>query len=350
MLVVMKTDAPAESIEQVCDAIQRLGLTPHPIPGRLRTAIGITGNVGPVDPALLSALPDVIEVIRVTKPFKLTGREMKPDNTVIPVRDVAVGGREITVIAGPCSVESREQMLPGACELQQLGAHMMRGGAFKPRTSPYTFQGLGEEGLKILAEARAQSSLPVVSELLCVEDLELVERYVDVIQVGARNMQNYALLRRVGESCKPVLLKRGMAATVEEFLLAAEYVMAGGNRNVMLCERGIRTFSDYSRFTLDISVVPELKRISHLPVIVDPSHAAGRRDLVIPLARAAVAAGADGIMVEVHATPNKALSDGAQSLTPEMFAELMEELRIIAPAVQRSVSAPAPPAGARVAS
>jgi 3-deoxy-7-phosphoheptulonate synthase len=351
MLVVMKTDAQPENIEQVCDTIRQLGLTPHPIPGTTRTAIGITGNVAPVDPAHLSALPDVIEVIRVTRPYKLSGREMKPEDTVIRVGNVSVGGPEITVIAGPCSVESREQTIPGACQLSEMGAHMLRGGAFKPRTSPYTFQGLGEEGLKILGEARRQSSLPVVSELMCVEDLELVEKYVDVIQIGTRHMQNYPLLRRVGQSRKPVLLKRGMAATLEEFLLAAEYIMAEGNHNVMLCERGIRTFSDYSRFTLDISIVPELKRISHLPVIVDPSHAAGRRHLVIPLARAAIAAGADGIMVEVHAAPNQALSDGAQSLTLEMFAELMDELRIIAPAVRREATIhAAPSAGKRAAS
>ena len=335
MLVVMKSGAAQSDIDRVCQAIADLQLTPHPIPGKMRTAIGITGNVAPVDPTLLSSLPGVIEVIRVTKPYKLTGREMKPEDTVVRVGDVRVGGAEITVIAGPCSVESREQTVPGACQLKDLGADMLRGGAFKPRTSPYTFQGLGEEGLQILAEARQQSSLPVVSELMNTEDIELIERYVDVIQIGARNMQNYPLLRRVGQSRKPVLLKRGMAATLEEFLLAAEYVMAEGNRNVILCERGVRTFSDYSRFTLDLSIIPEIKRISHLPVIVDPSHAAGKRSLVIPLARAAIAAGADGVMVEVHAEPKKARSDGAQSLDLEMFAELMEELRIITPAVRR---------------
>jgi 3-deoxy-7-phosphoheptulonate synthase len=335
---VMKSDARQKSIEQVCEAIRQLGLTPHPIPGKTRTAIGITGNVAPVDSTLLSALPDVIEVIRVTKPYKLTGREMKPEDTIVRVGNVEIGGPGITVIAGPCSVESRDQTVSGARRLKELGANMLRGGAFKPRTSPYTFQGLGEEGLRILAEAREESSLPVVSELMCVENLEAVEQYVDVIQIGARNMQNYPLLRRVGRSGKPVLLKRGLAATLEEFLLAAEYVMAEGNHDVVLCERGIRTFTDYSRFTLDISIVPELKRISHLPVIVDPSHAAGRRDIVIPLARAAIAAGADGIMVEVHAEPKKALSDGAQALTLEMFAELMEELRIIAPAVRRETT------------
>ncbi|MFQ5806665.1 MAG: 3-deoxy-7-phosphoheptulonate synthase [Phycisphaerae bacterium] len=335
MLVVMKTDARQSSVEQVCEAVRQLGLTPHPIPGKTRTAIGITGNVAPVDPTLLSALPDVIDVIRVTKPYKLTGREMKPEDTIIRVGNVNVGGPEITVIAGPCSVESREQTVSGARHLKELGANMLRGGAFKPRTSPYTFQGLGEAGLQILSEARQESSLPVVSELMSIDDLEAVEQHVDVIQIGARNMQNYPLLRRVGRSRKPVLLKRGMAATLEEFLLAAEYIMNEGNHQVILCERGIRTFSDFSRFTLDISVVPELKRISHLPVIVDPSHAAGRRDLVIPLARAAIAVGADGIMVEVHAQPKRALSDGAQSLTLEMFAELMAELRIITPAVRR---------------
>jgi 3-deoxy-7-phosphoheptulonate synthase len=338
MLVVMKTDARQNSIEQVCEAIRQLGLTPHPIPGKTRTAIGITGNVAPVDPTRLSALPDVIEVIRVTRPYKLTGREMKPEDTIVQVGDVAVGGPQITVIAGPCSVESREQTVSAARHLKEMGANMLRGGAFKPRTSPYTFQGLGEEGLRILAEAREESTLPVVSELMCVENLAAVEQHIDVIQIGARNMQNYPLLRKVGRSRRPVLLKRGMAATLEEFLLAAEYIMAEGNHNVMLCERGIRTFSDYSRFTLDLSVVPELKRISHLPVIVDPSHAAGRRDIVIPLARAAIAAGADGIMVEVHAEPKKALSDGAQSLTLEMFAALMEELRIITPAVRREAA------------
>jgi 3-deoxy-7-phosphoheptulonate synthase len=334
----MKSGAAPGDVERVCAAIRDLQLTPHPIPGKLRTAIGITGNVAPVDPTLLSALPGVSEVIRVTKPYKLTGREMKPEDTVVQVGDVRVGGPEITVIAGPCSVESREQTVPGARQLKELGANLLRGGAFKPRTSPYTFQGLGEEGLRILAEARAESSLPVVSELMTTDDLELVEQYVDVIQIGARNMQNYPLLRRVGQSRTPVLLKRGMAATLEEFLLAAEYIMAEGNHNVMLCERGVRTFSDYSRFTLDISIVPELKRISHLPVIVDPSHAAGKRDLVIPLARSAIAAGADGVMVEVHAEPKSARSDGAQALTPEMFAELMEELRIITPAVRREAT------------
>jgi len=338
MLVVMKADAGQDEIERVCQAVRDLKLAPHPIPGKLRTAIGITGNVAPVDPALLNTLPGVVEVIRVTRPYKLTGREMKPEDTIVRVGGIEIGGPGLTVIAGPCSVESREQTITTARRLSELGAQMLRGGAFKPRTSPYTFQGLGAEGLQILSQARAESSLPIISELMCVDDLALVEEHVDVIQIGARNMQNYPLLRRVGRSRKPVLLKRGLAATLEEFLLAAEYIMAEGNANVMLCERGIRSFSDFSRFTLDLSIVPELKRISHLPVIVDPSHAAGRRDIVIPLARAAVAAGADGVMVEVHGDPNKALSDGAQSLTLEMFAELMDELRIIVPAVRRETA------------
>ncbi|MEP0847409.1 MAG: 3-deoxy-7-phosphoheptulonate synthase [Phycisphaerae bacterium] len=335
MLVVMKTDAGEDAIERVCDAIAALGLTPHPIPGKTRTAIGITGNVAPVDPGSLSSLPGVLEVIRVTKPFKLTNREMKLEDTVVRVGEAAIGGPAPTIIAGPCSVESREQTLEAARELKARGAHLLRGGAYKPRTSPYSFQGLGPDGLRILAEARAATGLPIVSEALSTEDLDLVAEHVDVIQIGARNMQNFALLRRAGQYDNPVLLKRGMAATLEEFLLAAEYIMAEGNRNVILCERGIRTFADHTRFTLDISIVPELKRITHLPVIVDPSHAAGRWDLVIPLARAAIAAGADGVMVETHADPKVALCDGAQALTYAYFDELIEELRVISGAVRR---------------
>jgi len=339
MLIVMKTDASEEEISRVCGAVSEVGLTPHPIPGKTRVAIGITGNTAPVDPGIFAGLPGVIEVIRVTKPYKLTGREMKPDDTVIRVGTAEIGGPDITVIAGPCSVESLEQTVRVARHVRERGAHLLRGGAFKPRTSPYTFQGLGLEGLKILEQARRTTGLPVVSEVMSTEDLPQVEQYVDILQIGARNMQNYPLLRRVGACRKPILLKRGMAATLEEFLLAAEYIVSQGNRQVILCERGIRTFSDFSRFTLDISIVPELKRITHLPVIVDPSHAAGYRQLVIPLARAAIAAGADGIMVEVHDDPRRALSDSAQALTLEMFEELMEELRIIVPAVRRPAGA-----------
>ncbi len=340
MLVVMKTDAGPDAIERVCDAIAALGLTPHPIPGKVRTAIGITGNTGPVDPASLMTLPGVIEVIRVTKPYKLTNREMKPEDTIVRVGGAAIGGSDIVVIAGPCSVESREQTLSAARELKRRGAQLLRGGAYKPRTSPYSFQGMGPEGLRILTEARRETGMPIVSEALSTDDLDLVAEHVDVIQIGARNMQNYPLLRRAGQCDNPVLLKRGIAATLEEFLLAAEYVMSEGNRNVILCERGIRTFAEHTRFTLDLSIVPELKRITHLPVIVDPSHAAGRADLVLPLARAAIAAGADGVMVETHGDPRVALCDGAQALRYDAFDEMMEELRAIAAAVRRGHPVP----------
>ena len=337
MLVVMEPKATEQQIDRVCDAIRGLGLTPHSIPGELRVAIGITGNSGPIDPQRIATLPGVIELIHVTQPYKLTSREMKPEDTVIDVGGVRIGGEELVVIAGPCSVESSEQTLGTALAVKQLGAAMLRGGAFKPRTSPYSFQGLGREGLEILDAARSQTGLPVVSEVIDTESFELVEQMVDVIQIGSRNMQNYSLLKRAGRSRKPVLLKRWMSGTLKEFLLAAEYIMSEGNPNVILCERGIRAFSDYSRFTLDITIVPELKQLTHLPVIVDPSHAAGRRELVIPLARAAVAAGADGIMVEVHPDPSVALSDGPQALTPEMFGELIRSLHSIVPAMNRTL-------------
>jgi len=334
----MKADATPQDVERVCREVKEMGLDAHPIPGRMRTAIGITGNVEPINPALLSSLPGVAEVIRVTRAYKLTNREMKPEDTVIRVGDAEIGGPDIVVIAGPCAVESRAHMLGLARQLHARGANLLRGGAFKPRTSPYTFQGLGVEGLEILSEAREQTGLPIVSEMLASEDLEVVERHVDVIQIGARNMHNYALLRKVGTSRRPVLLKRGMSATMEELLLAAEYIMSAGNHNVILCERGIRTFSNHCRFTLDLSIVPTLKRLTHLPVIVDPSHGTGQRELVIPMARAAIAAGADGVMVEVHDDPKKALSDAAQALTLEMFEELMEELRALAPVVRRNAA------------
>ncbi len=339
MLIVMKTHASDEDVSRVCDSVRAMGLTPHPIPGQHRVAIGITGNLGPVDPNRISMLPGVVEIIQVTKPYKLTGREMQPDDTVVRVDGVAIGGGDMVVMAGPCSVETAEQTLQTARYLQTHGAQMLRGGAYKPRTSPYAFQGLGVDGLRILKEAKEQTGLPVVSEVVDVESFDQVERYVDMIQIGARNMQNYSLLRRAGQSRKPVLLKRSMSATLKEFLLAAEYVLSEGNRNVVLCERGIRTFSDFTRFTLDLSIVPELKRISHLPVIVDPSHAAGRRELVNPLARAAIAVGADGIMVEVHPDPSAALSDGPQALTFEMFEILMEDVQNIATAVRGAARA-----------
>ncbi len=336
MLVVMKANVEQHEIDRVCAAIRDMGLDPHPIPGQVRTAIGMTGNTGPVDPGRLAALPGVVELIQVTQPYKLTGREMQPEDSIVRVGDVEFGGPSIAVIAGPCSVETRDQTMTTARCVRERGADVLRGGAYKPRTSPYAFQGLGREGLDILATARAETGMPVVSEVVDVETFGAVEDAVDMFQIGARNMQNYSLLKRAGRSRKPVLLKRSMSATLKEFLLAAEYIMAGGNRDVILCERGIRSFSDFARFTLDLTIVPELKRITHLPVIVDPSHAAGRRELVIPLARAAIAVGADGIIVEVHPEPEKALSDGPQALTPDMFEELMEELRIITPAVRRA--------------
>lgn len=341
MLIVMTKTATESQVEQVCEEVRRLGLTPHPIPGQLQVAIGVTGNRGPVRPEQLSAMPGVESLIEVTKPYKLTGREMKPEDTVVPVGKFRIGGNELVVIAGPCSVETREQTISTADCVSRHGATMLRGGAFKPRTSPYSFQGLGREGLEILGEARTRTGLPIVSEVVDTESFDLVEEFVDVLQIGSRNMQNYSLLRRAGRSRKPVLLKRWMSGTLKEFLLAAEYIMAGGNPNVILCERGIRAFSDYTRYTLDISIVPELKRLSHLPVLVDPSHAAGRRELVLPLAKAAIAAGADGIIVEVHPEPKVALSDGPQALTFDMFEELMTELRALAPALGRSLSVPA---------
>jgi 3-deoxy-7-phosphoheptulonate synthase len=312
-----------------------MGLTPHPIKGAQRVAIGITGNKDTVNTERIEILPGVVNIIQVTRPYKLTGREMKPENSVIEVNGAKIGGKKIAVIAGPCAVESYGQMISVARTARSLNADMLRGGAFKPRTSPYSFQGLGEEGLKILKQVKKETGLPVVSEAIDTETFELVEEYVDLIQIGARNMQNFSLLRKAGKSKRPVLLKRGMAATIQEFLLAAEYIMSGGNYNVILCERGIRTFSDFTRFTLDISSIPEIKNLSHLPVIADPSHASGKRDMVTPLSRAAIAAGADGIIVEVHPDPEKALSDGPQSLAIDTFKELMEELRSIARTIKR---------------
>jgi len=338
MLVVMKNDATPDEIERACSAIRALGLVPHPIPGDTRTAIGVTGNRGAIDATALAGLPAVLELIPVTKPYKLTSREMKSADTVVRIGSVEIGGPEVIVIAGPCSVEGAEQTLAAAHAVKRAGARMLRGGAFKPRTSPYAFQGLGGAALDILARARAETGLPVVSEAVDTDRFDDVAAAVDVVQIGARNMQNYSLLRHAGRARRPVLLKRWMSGTLEEFLMAAEYLLSEGNRDVILCERGIRAFSDYSRYTLDLSIVPELKRITHLPVIVDPSHAAGRRDLVLPLARAAVAAGADGLLIEVHPEPDRALSDGPQSLSPAMFAELMDELRVLAPAVRREIA------------
>jgi 3-deoxy-7-phosphoheptulonate synthase len=331
----MRQDATSDQIQGVVRAIEARGFKAHPIPGAQRTAIGVTGNKGGLEAPAFESLPGVLEVIPVSHAYKLVSREVKPEATVVRVGDVPVGGDLLVVVAGPCAVESATQTLSTAEAVKAAGAHLLRGGAFKPRTSPYSFQGLGEDGLRILAEARAATGLPVVTEAVDVEGVDAVERYADAIQVGARNMQNFSLLRRVGRARKPVVLKRGMSATLEEFLMSAEYILSEGNYDVILCERGVRTFSDFSRNTLDLAVVPAVKRLSHLPILVDPSHGTGRRDKVAPLSRAAAAVGADGVMVEVHEQPDRALSDGPQSLTPDMFADLMSELRQMAPVLGR---------------
>lgn len=337
MLIVMKPDATEADIRRVLDTIQTFGLKGHPMPGAQRTAIGITGNQGAVDPSPFADLPGVAECVRVTKPYKLVSRELRPDKTVIRFRDTGaeIGGREFAVIAGVCAVESREQTRSTAQAVAEAGCRFFRGGAFKPRTSPYAFQGLAEEGLKILADVREEFGLKIVTEATDEPALDLVEKYADVIQIGARNMQNFSLLRRAGRARKPVLLKRGMASTVEEFLLAAEYIMAEGNYDVILCERGVRTFANHTRFTLDLSLVPAVQRISHLPLIVDPSHSTGTREKVIPLARAGAAVGADGLLVDVHPYPERALCDGPQALLFDMFREMMGEVRAIAEIVRR---------------
>ena len=329
MLIVMKPDATDQQVETVLELIRALGYKPHPMPGATRTAIGITGNQGAIDPGHFENLEGVAEAIRVSKPYKLVSRDLKHDDTVIRVGDVEIGGPEPVIIAGPCAVESFEQTMEIAEIVSSCGVKLFRGGAFKPRTSPYSFQGHGEEGLKILAQVRERFGMRIVTEVLDTETADLVEEYADVLQIGARNMQNFSLLRRVGQASKPVMLKRGMSATLEEFLLAAEYIMAEGNYNVILCERGVRTFADHTRNTLDLSIVPAVQNRSHLPIIVDPSHGTGKRHKVLPLARASIAVGADGIMVEVHNHPEKALSDGPQALLPDMFARLVSEVRAI---------------------
>jgi 3-deoxy-7-phosphoheptulonate synthase len=340
MLVVMKALATPEEIKAVCEHIEALGYRAHPLPGAQRTAIGITGNQGEVDRGNIEELPGVAEVIRVSKPYKLVSRDVKEEDTVIrfPGTDATIGGAKLAIIAGPCSIESREQAFAIAEQVALSGAQFLRGGAYKPRTSPYAFQGLGEEALKIMAEVRERFGLRIVTEAIDHEALELVAEYADVIQIGARNMQNFSLLRRVSQMRKPVLLKRGLAATLEEWLMAAEYVMAGGNYNVVLCERGVRTFSDHSRNTLDLSVIPPAKRLSHLPVLVDPSHGTGKRDYVPPMALAGLAAGADGLLIEVHPDPDRALSDGAQSLTFGQFTQLQEALHRLAVPLGRKVN------------
>lgn len=329
MLIVMKAGATDQQVEEVLNIIRELGFKPHAMPGATRTAIGITGNQGAIDPAHFENLPGVGEAIRVSKPYKLVSRDLKSEDTIVKIGEAEIGGPEPAIIAGPCAVESLEQTLEIAEIVAESGVKFFRGGAFKPRTSPYSFQGLGEAGLKILARVREEFGLKIVTEVLDTETSDLVVEYADVLQIGARNMQNFSLLRRVGQSAKPVMLKRGMSATLEELLLAAEYIMAEGNYNVILCERGVRTFADHTRNTLDLSIVPAVQNRSHLPIIVDPSHGTGKRHKVIPLARAAIAVGADGIMVEVHNHPERALSDGPQALLPEMFKQLVEEVRLI---------------------
>lgn len=329
MLIVMKHDALPEDAERVVETIEKLGFQAHSIPGANRMAIGITGNPGPVDATAFENLPGVAETIRVTKPFKLASLDFNPQKLVVRLGAAHVGGDELAMIAGVCSVETREQVFTVAEAVKQSGARVFRGGAFKPRTNPYAFQGLGEAALQMLAEVRERFGFAIVTEAMDEAGADLVERYADCIQIGARNMQNFSLLKRVGRSNLPVLLKRGMSATLEDFLSAAEYILTEGNKNVILCERGIRTFSDHARNTLDLSIVPAIKRVSHLPIIVDPSHAAGKTYLVAPLARAAVAVGADGILVEMHPEPAKALSDGAQALTPAQYLEMVEQLRVI---------------------
>lgn len=330
MLIVMTANAGPEDIARVRQKIEDLGYRAHIIPGEQRTAVGVTGNQGAIDPAEFEALPGVSEAIRVSKPYKLVSRETKPDNTVVLINGVPVGGETVTFCGGPCSVESRGQILESAHAVKSAGAQLLRGGAYKPRTSPYSFQGLGEEGLKYLADARQETGLGIVTEAIDVETFDLVEEYADCVQIGARNMQNFSLLRRAGRSRRPILLKRGMSSTLEEFLMAAEYILAEGNYNVILCERGVRTFADHTRNTLDLSVVPAVQSLSHLPIIVDPSHGTGKRDKVLPMALASIAAGAAGLIVEVHPTPDRALSDGYQSLDPSQFEELVTECGAIA--------------------
>ncbi|MGA2005396.1 MAG: 3-deoxy-7-phosphoheptulonate synthase [Terriglobales bacterium] len=344
MLVVMQAQATEEQVRAVCQKIESLGYRAHSIPGAQRTAIGITGNKAEVEPGALDEMPGVQEVIVVSKPYKLVSRDTKPDNTILKfpapnskAAPVTIGSTDLVIMAGPCGIESREQAFAIAERVSRAGAQFFRGGAYKPRTSPYSFQGMGEDGLKIMAEIRDRFGLLIVTEAVDYESLDLVDQYADMIQIGARNMQNFSLLKRAGRARKPVLLKRGISATLEEFLMAAEYIMSEGNYNIVLCERGVRTFADHTRNTLDLSVVPAVQRLSHLPIIVDPSHGTGKRNKVTPLSRAAVAVGADGLMIEVHNDPDRALSDGMQSLYPDQFDALMTQVRQIAAVLGRNV-------------
>jgi 3-deoxy-7-phosphoheptulonate synthase len=337
MVVVMEERASEEQIQKVIAQLVEMGFDIHRSTGRLRTVIGAVGGHRGFDSRLIEVNEGVHEVLRITEPYKLASRTFRPENTVVAIDDVRIGGDEVVVMAGPCSAETEEQVNATAAAVKRGGAKVLRGGAFKPRSSPYSFQGLGEEGLRMLRAAADQYELKLVSEVMDVSQIPLLERYADILQVGARNMQNFTLLRELGRIRKPVLLKRGISATIEEWLLSAEYVLAGGNNHVILCERGIRTFESYTRNTLDLSAIPVIQKLSHLPILVDPSHGTGRRDKVVPMARAAIAAGADGLIVEVHCDPDHALSDGAQSMYPDQFERLMAELRIIAPAIGRSI-------------
>lgn len=339
MLVVMNHGAPEPDIQRVVDTIEEMGYGARPIPGKQRTAVGLVGNDGRVDAGRLEALPNVQQVIQVTRPYKQVSKEWRPEPTIITLANgTRIGAEDVVLMAGPCSVESEEQIMTAAGQMRDAGATILRGGAFKPRTSPYAFQGLGVPGLKLLARAREETGLAVVTEALEPELVDTVAEHADIVQIGARNMQNYPLLRRVGRCGRPVLLKRGMAATIKELLLAAEYVVNEGNPNVILCERGVRSFDDHTRNLLDLTAIPVVKSLSHLPIIADPSHGTGLRSKVVPMARAAVAAGADGLMIEVHPDPDHALSDGAQSLFPEQFEELVEQVTIIADAIGRKVA------------
>jgi 3-deoxy-7-phosphoheptulonate synthase len=341
MLVVMKHNASEREIEGVVGAIRDMGYDARPIPGGQRTAVGLIGNDGRVDAARLQGLEGVLEVIPVTHAYKQVSREWREADTHVTLPNgTVVGGDAVVVMAGPCSVEGERQIIEIAHRIREMGATVLRGGAFKPRTSPYSFQGLGEEGLKYLARARAETGLAVVTEALDPDGADLVAEYADIIQIGARNMQNYPLLRRAGRTGKPILLKRGMSATIEEFLLAAEYLLAEGNDDVILCERGVRSFDTHTRNLLDLSAIPVVQSLSHLPIIADPSHGTGLRSKVIPMGRAAVAAGADGLIVEVHQDPPRAMSDGAQSLYPEQFVEMMEQIGVIARAIGRDLTPP----------
>ena len=341
MLIVMSHDATEAEIRRVVTTIEEMGYQARPMPGKQRTAVGLVGNDGKVDASRLEALPGVLEIIHVSQPYKQVSREWKAENTVVQLPSgVAIGGDEIVVMAGPCSVESESQILAAARAVRDAGAVILRGGAFKPRTSPYSFQGLGKKGLELLAKAREETGLAIVTEAMDAEGIDLIARYGDVIQIGARNMQNYSLLKLAGRIGKPVLLKRGISATITELLLSAEYILAEGNSQVVLCERGIRGFDTATRFVFDLTAIPLVQKLSHLPIVADPSHATGLRAKVTPMARAAIAAGADGLLVEVHPEPDRALSDGAQSLAPDQFADMMHQCRAIAEVIGRRVAEP----------